>query len=184
MKRIVSFTSRMFFAAAVCLMTSVASAQTAAPSPAAKDSAVLGGKVFSVSYSSPAVKGRDIFGADGLLSKEKNYPVWRAGANAATVFHTDADLMIGNLRIPKGDYTLFVNIANPQAWELIINKQTGQSGLAYQPGMDLGRVKMTMAKVDPPQERLSYKLTLPKAQTVKLRLAWDKTEGSVEFAVK
>jgi hypothetical protein len=42
--------------------------------------------------------------------------------------HTDADLDLGGLAVPKGDYTLYVNLANPAAWELIVNKQTGQGG--------------------------------------------------------
>ena len=41
--------------------------------------------------------------------------------------HTDADLDVGGLAVPKGDYTLFVNLANPASWELIVNKQTGRT---------------------------------------------------------
>lgn len=163
------------------LATTYATAQS---SPAAKDSAVLGGKVVSVKYSSPSVRGRDIFGPGGLLSKETNYPVWRAGANAATAFHTDMDLSVGNLRIPKGDYTLFVNLANPDNWELIINKQTGQGGLTYDAAQDLGRVKMTMRSLPAVEERLSYKVTLPQARQVKLTLTWEKKSGEVIFAVR
>ena len=64
--------------------------------------------------------------------------------------------MIGSLSVP-GDYTLFVNLANPAAWELIVNKQTGQSGLEYDAKQDLGRVKMTVsapALVEQPGTRL------------------------------
>ncbi|MGH9481332.1 MAG: DUF2911 domain-containing protein [Terriglobales bacterium] len=45
------------------------------------------------------MRGRQIFGPGGLLSHDPNYPVWRAGANAATAFHTDADLMLGDLHV-------------------------------------------------------------------------------------
>jgi hypothetical protein len=167
------------FACAV-LLTSPAMAQ----SPAAKDSAVLGGKVVSVAYSSPSVRGRDIFGAGGLLSQETNYPVWRAGANGATAFHTDMDLAVGNLTIPKGNYTLFVNIANADGWELIINKQTGQGGLTYDAAQDLGRVKMTMSKPTVMAERLFYKVTLPAGKQVKLALTWENKSGEVTFTVR
>jgi hypothetical protein len=160
------------------------SSAIAQPSPAAKDSAVLGGKVVSVKYSSPSVRGRDIFGAAGLLSKETNYPVWRAGANGATAFHTDMDLAIGDVRIPKGDYTLFVNLASADTWELIINKQTGQGGLTYDAGQDLGRVKMKMSKPISTVEQLSYKLTLPAAKQVRMVLAWENKAGEVTFAVR
>ena len=55
-------------------------------------------------------------------------PVWRAGANAATLLQTDADLLIGNLAVPKGTYSLYVNLTNMEAWELIVNKETGSGG--------------------------------------------------------
>ena len=86
----------------------------------------------------------NLFGKDGRISKDPHYPVWRAGANAATKLHTDADLDIGGLSVPKGDYTLFVDISDPDKWVLIVNKQTGQWGLAYDKSQDLGTARMTM----------------------------------------
>ncbi len=71
--------------------------------------------------------------------------------------------MIGSLSVPKGDYTLFVNLANPAAWELIVNKQTGQSGLEYDGKQDLGRVKMTMSK--PPRSSSSSSSRSPPPAT-------------------
>jgi len=65
-----------------------------APSPDATTSVTIGGKTVSIKYSAPSVRGRQIFGPGGLISHDPNYPVWRAGANAATSFHTDADLTI------------------------------------------------------------------------------------------
>ena len=107
------------------------------------------------------MNGREgkLFGKDGRIAQDANYPVWRAGANDATALHTDADLDIGGLKVPKGDYTLFVNLANPASWELIVNKQTGQSGLEYDAKQDLGRVKMTMSKPPAMVEQLKYTLT-------------------------
>ena len=87
------------------------------------------------------MKGRQIFGDGGLVAKDRTAPIWRAGANSATALHTEGDLDIGGLSVPKGDYTLFVNLKDPAQWELVINKQTGQWGLTYKADMDLGRVK-------------------------------------------
>lgn len=168
----------------VIAFTLLTTSSAIAQSPAAKDSVILGGKVVSVKYSSPSVRGRDIYGAGGLLSKETNYPVWRAGANAATAFHTDLDLSIGDVRVPKGDYTLFVNLANAGYWELIINKQTGQGGLTYDAAQDLGRVKMKMSNPVSTAEQLSYKLTLPAPKEVRVVLAWENKSGEVTFAVR
>src|SRR5438045_339495 len=116
-----------------------------AQSPPAETSATINGKKVSIKYSAPSMRGRKIFGAGGVISNDDHYPVWRAGANAATALHTDADLTIGTLNVPKGDYTLFVDTgANP--WALIVNKETGQSGLEYDKTKDLGRTPMTVTK--------------------------------------
>src|SRR6516165_8878347 len=83
-------------------------------SPSAQASVTVGGKTISVQYSAPSVRGRKIFGDGGLLSHDPTYPFWRAGANSATAFHTDASLDIGGLSVPKGDYTLYCNVKNPE----------------------------------------------------------------------
>ena len=79
-------------------------------------------------------------------------------------------LDLGGLTVPKGDYTLFVNLANPASWELIVNKQTGQSGLEYDAKQDLGRVKMTMSK--PPALVEQMKFTLSNTGGNKGKLSW------------
>ena len=149
------------------------------------ESVTVNGKKISIVYSSPAVNGRagKLYGKDGLIGGDENYPVWRAGANAATALHTDADLTIGTLAVPKGDYTLFVNLANPAAWELIVNKQTGQSGLTYDAKQDLGRVKMTMAKPAAMVEQLKYTLAATGNKGT-LTLAWENVSASVPFTAK
>ncbi|HWB98842.1 MAG TPA: DUF2911 domain-containing protein, partial [Bryobacteraceae bacterium] len=115
---------------------------------------------------------------------DPNYPVWRAGANAATSFHTDADLTIGTLNVPKGDYTLYALVEDPNNWELIVNKETGQWGLSYDASKDLGRVKMTMST--PPAPIEVYKMTLSQTgpKTGKLQMEWEKHVASVNFTVK
>src|SRR5579871_2333203 len=110
-----------------------------AQSPSAQTSVTLGGKSVSIHYSAPSVRGRKIFGPGGLLSMDPTYPAWRAGANSATAFHTDANLDIGGLAVPKGDYTLYCWVQDPEAWQLIVNKETGQWGLTYNVSKDLGR---------------------------------------------
>src|SRR3954470_7551562 len=128
-------------------------------SPPATASATIGGKKITINYCAPSVHGRKIFGPGGRISQDPNYPVWRAGANSATAFHTDADLNIGGLAVPKGDYTLYVDIKDPDNWQFIVNKQTGQWGLTYDQGQDLGRVKMAMSKPAAPIETLKYTIS-------------------------
>ena len=149
-------------------------------------SVTINGKKITIKYASPAVNGRvgKLFGKDGRIGSDPNYPVWRAGANSATAFHTDADLTIGSLSVPKGDYTLYVNLADPTHWELIVNKQTGQWGLTYEASQDLGRVKMTMSKPPAMVEQLKYTLTSTGGNKGKLQLSWENETASVDFTVK
>jgi hypothetical protein len=156
-----------------------------AQSPPTQAAVTIGGKKLSINYSAPSVRGRKIFVPGGVISHDPTYPVWRAGANEATAFHTDADLDLGGgLRVPKGDYTLWVLIKDPEAWELIINKQTGQWGLSYSAGQDLGRVKMTMSKPSAPIEKMKYTLSDLGGNKAKLQLEWENHIASVPITVK
>ncbi len=131
------------------------------------------------------MKGREghIFTKDGLIGKDQTYPVWRAGANSATSLHTDADLKIGDLKVPKGDYTLYVDVSDPDNWDLIVNNQTGQWGTVYDKTKDLGRVKMTMTKPMAMVENLKYTLDNLGGTTGKLTLEWEDHSASVLLAV-
>jgi hypothetical protein len=164
--------------------SSMLSAQAKAPaSPAATASATLGGKAVTITYSSPRVNGREgkLFGKDGRISQDPNYPVWRAGANSATTLKTETDLTIGDLTVPAGTYTLFVDISDPDNWVLIVNKQTGQWGLRYDKSQDLGHTKMTMSKPAPMVENLTYTLA-GNGGKGKLTLAWEDHSASVGLA--
>jgi hypothetical protein len=183
MKRLLACSSLLLIAATVF-------AQTPAPKPPPKSpsetaTATIAGKTISVVYSAPGVKGREgkLFTKDGQIGKDPTYPVWRAGANSATAFHTDADLKVGGLAVPRGDYTLYVDISDPANWTLIINKQTGQWGTKYDQSQDLGRVKMTMSKPVAMVENLKYTVTDLGGTTGKLTLEWEDHSASVLIAV-
>ncbi len=154
-------------------------------SPAATETATVAGKSITITYSSPRVRGREghLFTQGGLISHDPNYPVWRAGANAATTLETTGDLTIGSVKVPKGKYTLYVNIASPDAWVLIINKQTGQWGLKYDKAQDLGQVRMTMTKPASLVENLKYTLKATGGNRGTLSLAWENHIGTVRFTV-
>ena len=154
-----------------------------AQSPGDKASATIGGKSVTITYSAPSVRGRQIFGDGGVVSRDSTYPVWRAGANAATTLVTGADLDIAGLKVPAGTYTLYVLVKDPDNWKLIINKQTGQGGDSYDAGMDLGRVDMKMEKPAAPIERLKYSITAS-GNTGKLQLEWENHIASVSIRAR
>jgi hypothetical protein len=168
-------------ACSILFLATFASAQR---SPASTATGTIGGQTLTIKYGAPSVRGRKIFGDGGRISQDPNYPVWRAGADPATLFHTDADLDINGLAVPKGDYTFYVLIADPDNWQLIINKQTGQWGLDYDQSKDLGRVKMTMSKPPAPIEQLKYLITSSDATHGKITLEWENHIATVPVTVK
>jgi hypothetical protein len=172
--------SFILFAASLASGASLAWAQ----SPPAQTSIALAGKKLSIQYSAPSVRHRKIFGPGGLLSQDPTYPAWRAGADSATAFHTDADLDIDGLRVPKGNYTIYVWVADPDNWQLILNKETGQWGTNYNAKMDLGRVKMTMSKPPAPIETYKMILSSTGANAGKLQLEWENHVASVPITTK
>ena len=143
-------------------------------------SAVAGANIL-VDFGTPAKRGREIWGK--LVPYGE---VWRTGANQATHFTTDRDLVIGTgadtLRVPAGQYTLF-SIPAADGGVLIVSKQTGQTGTAYNPAHDLGRVRMTARPLGDVVETFDIAVT-PEANGGAIRLQWDGTEMVVPFVVK
>src|SRR5580692_5484892 len=144
----------------------------------------IGGAALTIKYCAPSVRGRKIFGEGGLVMGDPTAPIWRAGANSATAFRTDADLNIGGLAVPKGDYTLYVNVKDPDAWELVINKQTGQWGTEYNASKDLGRVKMQMTKPPALIEMLKYTISSTGGNKGTTQLARENHIASVPVTAK
>ncbi len=169
----------------VLVVLAMASAAVAQQSPPARATATIGGKTLTIQYSAPSVRGRKIFGDGGLLSRDPTYPIWRAGANAATTFKTEGNLDVGGLNVPAGTYTLYVNVKDPNQWELVVSKRTGQWGLSYSGAADdLGRVKMAMSKPPALVETLKYTLTDKGGGAGELRLEWENHVATVPIHVK
>ena len=162
--------------ASLMVALSPAWAQTSPPETA---TGKIGNATLTIKYCAPSVRGRQIFGEGGRVMGDPTAPIWRAGANDATAFHTDADLTIAGLAVPKGDYTLYVNVKDPDAWELVINKQTGQWGTNYDASQDLGRVKMDMRKPRSTIEVLKYAIVGGSGNQGNIQLGWEKHFASV-----
>lgn len=79
---------------------------------------------FSVYYNRPFKKNRTIFGKLVPFGK-----VWRTGANEATTFTTNKDIMIDGSTLAAGTYTLWT-IPNPASWKVIFNKKEYSWGVS------------------------------------------------------
>jgi hypothetical protein len=143
-------------------------------------SATIAGARLTADYGTPSKRGRDIWGT--LVPYGQ---VWRTGANQATHFTTDRDLVLGagadTLVVPAGRYTLF-SIPERDGGVLIVNRQTEQAGTAYDAARDLGRVRLTARPLAEPLEVFTIAAT-PEGPGGLLRLQWDRTELVTPFRV-
>lgn len=99
--------------------------QAPAASPAATVSQNVGFTKISMEYSSPALKGRKVFG-----DIEKYGVTWRAGANAATTIEFSTGVSIGGKNIRPGKYTLFITPQSSGEWTVRLNGK-GNSVFTY-----------------------------------------------------
>jgi hypothetical protein len=148
-----------------------------AGSPHVRSEWTVDGANISIVYGRPFLKGRtpgkDI---DPYEGRE-----WRTGADEATTLTTDRPLKFGTLAVPAGTYTLYT-IPTGGAWQLIVSKRTGQWGIPYPKGDDLGRVPMQVGTPPAPAEQLLINLQdTPAGGT--LMVDWGPTRASVAFTV-
>lgn len=138
--------------------------------------ATIAGANIVVDYGRPAKRGREIFGA--LVPWNQ---VWRTGANRATHFTTDRDLVIGGTPVPAGSYTLF-SIPGAEGWTLIVNRRTDITGTAYEQAHDLARIPMQTRTLPEVVEEFTIRVD-PQPPGGVLRLQWDRTEVYVPIEV-
>jgi hypothetical protein len=83
--------------------------------------------------------------------------------------------------VPAGTYTLYT-MPTGGTWHLIISKKTGQWGIPYPKGEDLGRAPMTVSKTAKPAEMLTISVE-DTAQGGTLHIDWGGTRASIPFTV-
>lgn len=147
------------------------------PSPRAELETAGGGATFDVVYSRPAKRGREIWG--GLVPYDT---IWRTGANAATMFTTDRDLVIAGAVVPAGAYTLWSTFT-ADTDTLVINSQTGQWGTAYDPSQDFVRLPMERDELAESVERFTIAIE-PRDEGGVLSLTWDTRKLWIEMEMQ
>ena len=180
MRKILVRTAVICLGLALCATVSLTQQDKAKrPSPPATATFDLGGgKSVTIDYSSPRAKGRKIYG--GLVPFDQ---VWRTGANEATTFVTNADLVVGGTTVPAGSYTLF-SVPGKDKWQLVLSKKTGEWGTEY-PGAsnDLARIDMKVSTLPAPVE--NFTISFEKAGSgATLNMDWETTRASVSIAKK
>ena len=137
---------------------------------------------LQVFYNRPSKRNREIFGA--LVPYNE---VWRTGANEATTFTTNKDLMIEGIYMPKGDYTLWT-IPHDTAWNIIFNTKQYPWGVDEQmrpmreSQFDLMDIEEPVQKLDKPVEQFTIAFDNT-TDNLKMTLVWDKTKIEIPLEV-
>jgi hypothetical protein len=143
-----------------------------------EDASLSGPSRIAIVYGQPHARGRRIEG--GLIPLDT---VWRFGANMATTLHTDLDITVGDVKLPRGDYSLFV-LYTRGGYQLIVNRGTGQWGTDRDATKDVGRATLASRTMAEPEPSLSIYLVPESPQPTTgyadlrgiLRIKWGTTE--------
>jgi hypothetical protein len=151
-----------------------------------EDASLSGPSRIAITYGQPHARGRRVEG--GLVPLDT---VWRFGANMATTLHTDVDLTLGDVKLRRGDYSLFV-LYTRAGWQLIVSQSTGQWGTDYDAARDVGRIRLAAHALTEPEQSLSIYLVpeSPRPTTGyaelrgELRVKWGLTELATGWRVE
>ena len=137
--------------------------------------ATIGDTHVHIEYSSPGVKGRNIWG--GLVAWNQ---VWVAGAHQATSVRFYKDVVIDNTHIPAGTYGLFA-IPDPAKWTMIINSRYEQHLTdQYNPAEDLVRATC-VPEAHAMTERLTYNVKAESDSSGFIELKWERVAVRLPF---
>ena len=129
------------------------------------------GGVVKVEYGRPMLKGRD------LMSQIQPGAYWRVGADKATTFTTEVDLMMGgDHNISHGEYKLFAKFGGDNKWSLVLAEGSAKG----KPEGVIAEIPMTVMKLDAPVEMLTIKLSAEDMQG-KVTIEWGTTQMVADF---
>jgi hypothetical protein len=147
------------------------------PSPLSKVTQRIGVTDFTVEYSSPAVKGRKVFG-----ELVKYGDLWRIGANMCTALTVNTPAKILDKEVAAGRYCLFV-IPNKNSWTVILNGDGNQPGtLVYDQTKDVMRAEVMPLKSQV-TERLTFSFSDYNDEKGMLNFKWDNLQINIPLSV-
>ena len=150
-------------------------------SPAASVGYTVGMTEINISYNSPAVDEREIWGNIVPYGE-----IWRAGANSATTIEFSTDVNVEGQSLPAGKYAFFLIPAEgaDAKWTVIFNKTHDQWGAyRYDEAEDALRVEVKPQFKSVNQERLVYSIHDQAIDKGYIKMAWEKARVYFRFKV-
>jgi hypothetical protein len=159
--------------------------ESPAPSPASSVTQVVGFTKITIDYSSPAVKGRKVFG--DLIPWDQP---WRAGANMPTKVTFSTAVRVGDKDLRPGSYNIFMTPSEKGDWTIHFNGKNNSVFVYLKDGKidvealvkdDVASVKVKPVASPFGFERMLYTISAEDNKTAKITMFWDKT--AVSFMV-
>lgn len=173
-----------FYFCAFALMALVAvdanaQIQTPAPSPYSKLTQMVGLTEVMVEYSRPGVKGRTVFGENGLQPYGE---WWRVGANQATKFSFSKDVKVGGKDLSAGDYAV---LAKPEANRWMVNFYNYESTNwgSYVDAEPVVSLTLTPKIMDETVETFDIDINNITNSSATIDLRWENTHVSIPLEV-
>jgi hypothetical protein len=159
----------------------LATAAFAQRNPRGTSMITVRGKAVSVDYGRPALKGRT---TDELLGRLPSGGMWRLGADSSTTFKTGIELAFGDVVIPAGEYSIWMQRQADSSWKLLFDKQHGQWGEPTpNPSDCFAAVPLTESKPASSSEMVTISLSkAPGGGTITIE--WGTLEVAATFKAK
>jgi hypothetical protein len=141
----------------------------------------IGLSEITISYHSPAVNGRTVYG--GIVPYDA---VWRCGANENTTINFSHAAKVEGKTIPAGKYGLHM-IPSATEWTIIFSKNhTSWGSFFYKPEEDALRVNVKPVMLPESVEYLNYGFLNRQAESTVAYLEWEKLRVpfTISFDVK
>jgi len=164
----------------IAVFAALAGTGLAQGNPRGTSKLTLKGKVVSIEYGRPSLKGRTV---QQLLDQLKPGDVWRLGADRSTTFATGLELVFGDVPIPAGEYSLWARREADNTWKLVFNKQHGQWGMQHDAAQDLAAVPLKETKAAKAEEMVTISLAEEGAGGV-LTIQWGEMKLTASFKAK
>lgn len=159
-----------------CSYTAQGEELTQRLSPPDSTTARLDGGVAKVCFSSPRMRGREVFG--GLVSFGQP---WRLGANEPTVLHVTTPVRLGEVALEPGSYSLYT-VPGQEEWKIVVNASVSRWGVPIDEAVreqDVGSVTVTPRRTERPVEAMDLRLEPRDDGGANLVMEWAQTRFSV-----
>ncbi len=156
------------------------------------------GKWIDVTYGRPVLRQRsDVFGAGPDYGKTlyAGSPLWRAGANVTTRFRTEVALSFDGKRLPAGEYSMFIQLAEKE-WTLVFSNWAAQQkfdrndttalwgAYNYTPEKDVLRATMKVESLPFAVDEFTISFIDVTRTGGRLAVMWEKTIATTAFTTQ